>query len=71
MKKMLTHKWLLDWKTLYTIFCNIGYIVLSQSVTTEDIRHTTAYKTRTVSMVVSQQSISWAISILNDFLVKM
>lgn len=39
-------------------------------VTAED-KHATAYKIRTVGMDLSEQGISGAISILNDFLVKM
>lgn len=42
MKKMLTHKWLLDWKTLYIIFYYIGYAILSQSYTCNNWRHQTS-----------------------------
>lgn len=62
----------------YILFSDyiIAKVILSckvslTQVTAEDIRHATAYKIRAVGMVLSEQGISGAISILNDFLVKM
>lgn len=55
----------------YILFSDyiIAKVSLAQ-VTAED-KHATAYKIRTVGMDLSEQGISGAISILNDFLVKM